>query len=66
MPADTALESRRGVFRVAIRKFDPFEAAIRERWASFCNLSGCGLRLEAEAFDVNELHGALFARGKVW
>ena len=63
VPADTALESRRGVFRVAIRKFDPFEAAIRERWASFCNLSGCGLQLEAEAFDVNELHGALFARG---
>jgi multiple sugar transport system substrate-binding protein len=53
---------RSAAFRIAIRKFAPFEAAIHERWASFRRESGCPLRLEAEALDLHELHDALFAR----
>ena len=51
----------RDSFRVAVRKFDPFETAIRERWESFCAATGCRLRLEAEALDLAELHTTLFA-----
>lgn len=45
-----------------MRKFAPFESAIRAQWKSFCAAAGCALRLEAEALDLHELHDALFAR----
>lgn len=54
MPRDT--------FRIAIRKFGPFESAIRKQWTSFCAATGCALRLEAEAFDLRPLHETCFAR----
>ena len=52
----------RDSFRIAIRKFGPFESAIQERWESFCRDTGCTLRLEASAFDLAELHETLFAK----
>jgi multiple sugar transport system substrate-binding protein len=52
----------RDSFRIAIRKFGPFEAAIQERWESFCRATGCRLRLEAQAMDLAELHETLFAK----
>lgn len=57
------MKAPRDTFRIAIRKFEPFETALRERWASFSASSGCPLRLEAEALEVRDLHAALFGCG---
>jgi len=52
----------RDTFRIAVRKFGPFESAIQKQWESFCRESGCTLRLEAQAFDLHELHDTLFEK----
>jgi len=54
--------SPRSTFRIAVRKFGPFESAIQKQWASFCRATGCTLRLEAEPLDLHPLHDTLFAR----
>jgi multiple sugar transport system substrate-binding protein len=48
--------------RVAIRKFDPFESAITKQYADFQATTGCSLRLEPEALDLNPLFGTLFVQ----
>ena len=53
----------RDAFRVAIRRFDPFERSIQQQWADFQAVSGCPLRLEWESLDLNPLVDSLFARG---
>lgn len=60
----------RNTFRVAIRKFDPFESAIPKAWQSFEAVEQSGLILEAEPYDLHPLHELLFeqnalARGDV-
>lgn len=57
------MPARSQLFRLAVRKFGPFEAAIAEQWASFCARRGCTLTLEAVPLDLHPLHDALFARG---
>ena len=52
--------SNRNIFRVAIRKFDPFESAIPKVWESFEANEKTGLTLSAEAFDLHPLHELLF------
>jgi multiple sugar transport system substrate-binding protein len=52
----------RSTFRIAVRKFGPFESAIQKQWDSFCRATGCTLRLEAEPLDLHPLHDTLFAR----
>ncbi|HEX4229362.1 MAG TPA: extracellular solute-binding protein [Bryobacteraceae bacterium] len=47
-------------FRIAIRRFDPFESAIRRQWESFESKAQTGLTLEAEAFDLPALSEVLF------
>ncbi|HEX5499936.1 MAG TPA: extracellular solute-binding protein, partial [Thermomicrobiales bacterium] len=49
--------------RIAIRKFDPFAAAIERQWADFQATTGCRLRLEAESLDLNPLVDTLFTGG---
>lgn len=51
-------------FRVAIRRFPPFERAIVKQWQSFCAASGCDLPIEAVALDLNPLHASLFESGE--
>jgi multiple sugar transport system substrate-binding protein len=46
-------------FKIAVRKFDAFESAIDKIWASFCEESGCELKLEAEAFDLHPLYDTI-------
>jgi multiple sugar transport system substrate-binding protein len=48
--------------RVAIRKFDPFESAITKQYADFQATTGCSLRLEPEALDLNPLFETLFVQ----
>ena len=33
-------------FRIAVRKFGPFESAMEKLWASFCEHLGCQLQAE--------------------
>lgn len=54
---------RAATFRIAIRRFGPFESAIQHQWADFQAASGCPLRLEWEALDLNPLVDSLFTGG---
>lgn len=47
--------------RIAVRKFEPFEAAIRRQFADFIRTTGEALRVEIEPLELNELHARLFA-----
>src|SRR5690349_14632679 len=52
--------NREATFRIAVRRFDPFESAIRLQWESFESDYKTGLKLEAEAYDLAALSKALF------
>jgi multiple sugar transport system substrate-binding protein len=52
----------RDTFRIAIRKFEPFESAIRKQWMAFESQTRTGLRLESEAFDLHPLQQSLFGQ----
>ncbi len=49
-------------FRIAIRKFAPFESAIQQEWRSFAETSGSNLELTGEALDLNPLYESLFTK----
>ncbi|MDE2051062.1 MAG: extracellular solute-binding protein, partial [Gammaproteobacteria bacterium] len=50
--------------RIAVRKFDPFESAIRRQLADFAHAAGLDVRVELEPLELNDLHRRLFdARG---
>ncbi|WP_432714830.1 ABC transporter substrate-binding protein [Pedobacter sp.] len=48
----------KGTFRIAVRKFDAFEAAMQQFWDKYCINSGCTLTLEMVIMDLPELHEA--------
>jgi multiple sugar transport system substrate-binding protein len=50
----------RKTFRVAVRKFGPFESAIRKQWDAFAASEGAGLTLELEPLDLHPLYQTLF------
>ncbi|MGB6430280.1 MAG: extracellular solute-binding protein [Candidatus Acidiferrales bacterium] len=50
----------RKTFRIAVRKFGPFESAIQKQWDSFNSFGQTGLTLEAVAFDLQPLSKSLF------
>jgi multiple sugar transport system substrate-binding protein len=45
--------------RIAVRRFGPFESAIRKQFDSFVATTGADARLETEIFDLNPLHDAV-------
>lgn len=49
--------------RVAVRKFDPFERAIRRQWTDFTRTAALDATLELEPLELNALHTRLIARG---
>ena len=51
--------SRPNTFRIAVRKYGPFESAIAKQWASFDAEAHTGLTLEAVAMDLHPLEDAL-------
>jgi multiple sugar transport system substrate-binding protein len=51
--------TRTNTFRIAVRKFGPFETAIAKQWASFDVEARTGLTLEAIAMDLHPLEDAL-------
>ncbi len=57
------MTNREKAFRIAIRKYGPFESAIRKQWQDFEVHHRTGLELEAIALDLHPLYQALFAEG---
>lgn len=51
---------RKQLFRIAVRKFDPFESAVRQQWAAFEEKAQTGLVLDAQPFDLHPLVETLF------
>jgi multiple sugar transport system substrate-binding protein len=54
---------RRRTFRIAVRKYPPFEAAIRSQWVAFEREQRTGLALHLVPLDLHPLEDALFASG---
>jgi multiple sugar transport system substrate-binding protein len=54
------MSQTRKSFRVAIRKFEPFAAAIAKQWAAFQAAEGVDLRLEAEELELHPLYASYF------
>ncbi len=43
-------------FKIAVRKFEPFEVATEKIWKSFCEETGCTMELEAVPMDLKPLY----------
>nr|WP_121271927.1 extracellular solute-binding protein [Pedobacter schmidteae] len=48
--------SKNEVFRIAVRKFGPFESAMQKVWDQYCLYSGCQLKAELVPLDLHELY----------
>ncbi len=55
----------RRTFRVAVRKFDPFESAIRKQWDTFEATGRTGLTLDAVPMDLPPLAECVFESGEL-
>lgn len=51
-------------FRIAVRKFDPFEATLAKIWDSFCKEYGCSLELDAVPMELHDLYEATIGKEK--
>lgn len=51
---------RSEIFRIAVRKYAPFEQAIRAQWQAFEAEARTGLTLDLVSFDLHPLEEALF------
>lgn len=49
-------------FRIAVRKFGPFESAMDKLWDKFCQHTGCTLKAEMIPMDLYPLHDATLAQ----
>lgn len=49
--------------RIAVRKFDPFENALRRQFADFARTTAEAVSLEIEPLELNDLHARLFSQG---
>jgi multiple sugar transport system substrate-binding protein len=52
--------NRTRLFRIAVRKYPPFEQAIRAQWENFESKAQTGLQLDLVALDLHPLEDALF------
>lgn len=50
-------------FRIAVRRFAPFESAVMKIWNSFVEATGCALQLEMVSMDLPELHASILQNG---
>lgn len=56
------MASRRQQFRIAFRKFGPFESSLAKQWDQFEHHHCTGLQLEAVPLDLHPLHESFFAQ----
>lgn len=52
---------RERTFRIAVRKFEPFERSLARQWESFEDRHRTSLQVEAVPLDLHPLHESLFA-----
>lgn len=50
------MHNQADTFRIAVRKFAPFESAMQKFWDKFCAFSDCQLKLEMIVMDLHELY----------
>jgi multiple sugar transport system substrate-binding protein len=55
--------NRQQTFRIAVRRFAPFERALAKIWERFVQQTGCLLKLELVPMDLHPLHHALLENG---
>jgi multiple sugar transport system substrate-binding protein len=60
-----AAEQRSRTFRIAVRKFPPFETAIRAQWEAFGQHAHTGLALDLVSLGLHPLEHALFTSGRM-
>jgi len=48
-------------FRIAVRKFGPFESAMEKLWQKYCEQTGCPLEAEMVAMDLHPLYDTTIA-----
>jgi multiple sugar transport system substrate-binding protein len=60
------MANRNQTFRIAVRKFAPFESALAKQWDSFEQRHQTGLELEAIPFDLHPLRESLFDNRGLW
>lgn len=53
------MTANNNTFRIAVRKFGPFESALEKIWERFCRQTGCKLQVEMVPMDLLPLHDAL-------
>ena len=49
--------------RIAVRKFGPFEDAIRKQFEDFVRAGNIDATMTFDSLDLNDLHPAIFDRG---
>ncbi len=54
--------TRSQTFRIAVRKFGPFEEAMRQQWQHLESTARTGLKLEIVSLDLHDLEDALFTQ----
>jgi multiple sugar transport system substrate-binding protein len=54
------MSNREQKFRIAVRKFEPFETALARQWEHFEQVHATSLQLEAVPLDLHPLHDSLF------
>lgn len=55
--------NNQNTFRIAVRKFGPFESALEKIWNSFCKETGCELTAEMVPMDLHPLYETLLENG---
>ena len=56
------MPDRNNLFRIAVRKFGPFESAMEKLWERFYAKTGCSIRVEMVPMDLHPLHEALLQK----
>ncbi|MCX2452495.1 extracellular solute-binding protein [Pedobacter sp. PLR] len=54
--------SHNEVFRIAVRKFGPFESTMHKLWDKYCLHSGCRLKADLIPMDLHELHESTLSK----
>ncbi|WP_316739509.1 extracellular solute-binding protein [Pedobacter aquatilis] len=50
------MHNQADTFRIAVRKYAPFESAMQKFWDKYCAFSGCKMKLEMVVMDLHELY----------
>lgn len=55
------MEKHQNKFRIAVRKFGPFESALQKMWKTYCRQTNCRLSLELVVMELPDLYKSTIA-----